>query len=74
MAVCQVDGASWTTLEVTAVVCDDATEVPDAAECYTPRFRQPRENPARVVLEILVDRVLGNAERWRGPDTQEERA
>jgi hypothetical protein len=28
---------------------------------YAARYRQPRENPARVVLEISVDRILGNA-------------
>ncbi|MCZ2829702.1 TIGR03618 family F420-dependent PPOX class oxidoreductase [Modestobacter sp. VKM Ac-2986] len=67
VAVCQVDGACWTTLEGTAVVRDDAAAVADAVARYASRYRQPRENPARVVLEITVDRVLGNAERHRGP-------
>jgi PPOX class probable F420-dependent enzyme len=61
VAVCQVDGARWLTLEGTAVVKDDAESVADAVERYARRYRQPRENPARVVLEISVDRVLGNA-------------
>jgi F420H(2)-dependent biliverdin reductase len=30
-------------------------------ERYARRYRQPRVNPARVVLEIAVDRILGNA-------------
>ncbi len=61
VAVCQVDGARWLTLEGTAVVKDDAASVADAVARYAQRYRQPRENPARVVIEISVDRVLGNA-------------
>jgi F420H(2)-dependent biliverdin reductase len=61
VAVCQVDGRRWLTLEGTAVVRDDAGPVADAVARYAVRYRQPRENPARVVLEISVDRVLGNA-------------
>ena len=61
VAVCQVDGRRWLTLEGTAVVRDDAAAVRDAEERYAQRYRRPRENPARVVLEISVDRVLGNA-------------
>jgi len=60
VAVCQVDGARWLTLEGTAVVKDDAASVADAVERYAQRYRQPRVNPARVVIEISVDRVLGN--------------
>jgi F420H(2)-dependent biliverdin reductase len=61
VAVCQVDGRRWLTLEGTAVVRDDPGAVADAVTRYARRYRQPRENPARVVLEISVDRVLGNA-------------
>jgi PPOX class probable F420-dependent enzyme len=61
VAVCQVDGRRWLTLEGTAVVRDDAASVADAEARYAQRYRQPRENPARVVIEISVDRVLGNA-------------
>ena len=60
VAVCQVDGRRWLTLEGTAVVKDDAASVADAVERYARRYKQPRENPARVVIEISVDRVLGN--------------
>ena len=60
VAVCQVDGARWLTLEGTAVVRVDAASVADAVERYARRYRQPRENPARVVIEISVDRFLGN--------------
>ena len=61
VAVCQVDGRRWATLEGTAVLRDDAASVAEAVERYAARYRQPRENPARVVLEITVDRILGNA-------------
>ena len=66
VAVCQVDGRCWATLEGTAVVREDAASVADAEARYAVRYQQPRVNPARVVLEISIDRVLGNAERWRG--------
>ena len=60
VAVCQVDGRRWLTLEGTAVVRDDAASVADAVARYAVRYRQPRENPARVVIEISVDRMLGS--------------
>ncbi len=61
VAVCQVDGRRWATLEGTAQVRDDAASVADAVARYAVRYRQPRENPARVVIEISVDRILGSA-------------
>jgi PPOX class probable F420-dependent enzyme len=60
-AVCQVEGRRWLTLEGTAVVHDDADRVADAVARYAVRYRQPRENPARVAVEIAVDRILGSA-------------
>jgi F420H(2)-dependent biliverdin reductase len=59
-AVSQVDGRHWSTLEGRAVVRDDPDAVADAVARYARRYRQPRENPLRVVLEIAVSRVLGN--------------
>ena len=61
VAVCQVDGRRWLTLEGTAVVRDDPASVADAERRYAVRYRQPRVNPARVVVEISVDRILGSA-------------
>jgi PPOX class probable F420-dependent enzyme len=61
VAVCQVDGRRWVTLEGSASVRDDRPSVADAEARYARRYRQPRENPQRVVLEISVDRLLGNA-------------
>jgi PPOX class probable F420-dependent enzyme len=71
VAVCQVDGRCWATLEGTAVVREDADAVADAEDRYARRYQRPRVNPARVVLEISVDRVLGNAERWRAPEPEQ---
>jgi PPOX class probable F420-dependent enzyme len=59
VAVCQVDGRRWTTLEGTAVVDADPAVVADAERRYAQRYRVPRPNPARVVLLITVTRVLG---------------
>ncbi|XVV06362.1 pyridoxamine 5'-phosphate oxidase family protein [Actinosynnema sp. CA-248983] len=60
VAVCQVDGARWSTLEGRAVVRQSPAEVADAEQRYARRYRQPRPNPERVVIEIAVTRVLGN--------------
>jgi F420H(2)-dependent biliverdin reductase len=60
VAVCQVEGRRWVTLEGTAVVRDDAAAVADAVARYAVRYRQPRENPARVAIEISVDRILSS--------------
>jgi PPOX class probable F420-dependent enzyme len=61
VAVCQVDGRRWSTLEGLAVLRDDPEAVRDAERRYALRYRTPRPNPLRVVLEIAVSRVLGNA-------------
>jgi F420H(2)-dependent biliverdin reductase len=61
VALCQVEGRRWLTLEGTAVLRDDPASVRDAEDRYARRYKQPRENPRRVVLVISVDRVLGNA-------------
>ena len=57
--VSQVDGRRWSTLEGAAVVRRDADAVADAVRRYAARYRQPRVNPERVVVEIAVRRVLG---------------
>jgi PPOX class probable F420-dependent enzyme len=57
--VSQVEGGRWSTLEGTAVVRRDADAVADAVRRYAVRYRQPRVNPERVVVEIAVQRVLG---------------
>jgi PPOX class probable F420-dependent enzyme len=60
VAVCQVDGRRWSTLEGRAVVRDDPQAVADAEARYAQRYRRPRPNPERVVIEIEITRVLGS--------------
>ncbi|NEB75514.1 TIGR03618 family F420-dependent PPOX class oxidoreductase [Streptomyces sp. SID14478] len=62
VAVCQVDGRRWSTLEGTAVVRTEPERVADAERRYAERYsRAPRPNPDRVVIEIAVLRGTGNA-------------
>ena len=60
VAVCQVDGRRWSTIEGTAEVRADAVDVDEAVRRYAERYRQPRPNPSRVALRITITRVIGN--------------
>ena len=60
VAVTQVDGRRWATVEGRAVVRTDAASVADAERRYAARYKPPRPNPDRVVLEITATRALGN--------------
>ena len=60
VAICQVDGPRWSTVEGTAVVRDDPESVAEAVRRYALRYRQPRPNPARVAIEVSITRVLGS--------------
>jgi len=60
VAVCQVDGRRWSTLEGIAEVRDDEESVAEAVRRYAERYRQPRVNPARVALRITLTHILGN--------------
>lgn len=57
--VSQVDGARWSSLEGVAVLRTDPDSVADAERRYAGRYRVPRVNPRRVVVEITLDRRLG---------------
>ena len=61
VAVCQVDGPRWSTIEGRAVVRDDPESVAEAERRYAERYRRPRPNPQRVVIEVTITRVLGSA-------------
>lgn len=56
----QVEGRWWCTVEGRATVSDDPERVAEAVRRYAERYRQPRPNPERVVIEIEVERLLGN--------------
>ena len=60
IAVCQVEGRRWSTIEGTAEVREDAESVAEAVRRYAERYRQPRENPDRVALRIRVTSSIGN--------------
>ena len=60
VAVCQVDGRRWYTLEGRAEVRTDAESVAEAVSRYAERYRQPRENPDRVAIRIRLSSVIGN--------------
>ncbi|WP_103384728.1 TIGR03618 family F420-dependent PPOX class oxidoreductase [Pseudonocardia dioxanivorans] len=57
--VSQVDGPRWSSLEGVAVLRTDRDSVADAEHRYAQRYRVPRVNPRRVVVEITLDRMLG---------------
>lgn len=60
VAVSQVDGRRWLTLEGDARVVRDEVSVATAVAAYALRYRTPSERPDRVAIEILVDRVMGS--------------
>ncbi|MGI5275623.1 pyridoxamine 5'-phosphate oxidase family protein [Streptomyces rochei] len=66
VAVGQVDGRRWSTLEGVATVRYDAEAVRDAEARYAARYRRPRANPERVVVEIAVRRFLGTVRPGAG--------
>jgi F420H(2)-dependent biliverdin reductase len=61
VAICQVDGPRWITVEGKAVVRTSAEAVEEAVRRYAARYRQPRPNPERVVIEVSVTKVLGSS-------------
>jgi len=61
VAVCQVAGRHWLTITGLASVTDDPTRVAEAMARYAERYRPAKERPDRVVIEIEVDRIVGNA-------------
>jgi hypothetical protein len=61
VAVCQVDGPRWSTVEGLAAVRDDPEAVAEAVRRYAARYRVPRPNPARVAIEVRITKVLGSS-------------
>ncbi|MFI1282009.1 TIGR03618 family F420-dependent PPOX class oxidoreductase [Streptomyces sp. NPDC020858] len=60
-AVGQADGRRWCTLEGPAAIKDDPESVAEAEHRYAERYKPPRVNPNRVVIEITVTRAMGTA-------------
>ncbi|MGX4691205.1 pyridoxamine 5'-phosphate oxidase family protein [Streptomyces sp. JNUCC 63] len=60
VAVCQVDGRRWATLEGRAFVRAEPDRIAEAERRYAERYeRTPAPNPSRVVIEIELTRALG---------------
>ncbi|MEU9172023.1 TIGR03618 family F420-dependent PPOX class oxidoreductase [Streptomyces sp. NPDC048420] len=61
VAVCQLEGRRWATLEGVARVRTEPEQVAEAERRYAERYeRTPRPNPARVVVEISLTRAMGH--------------
>jgi PPOX class probable F420-dependent enzyme len=60
-ALCQVDRARWLTLSGPMQVDTDPGAVADAVRRYAERYRQPRDNPKRVVLIMSVTGLLASS-------------
>ncbi|MCQ6252427.1 TIGR03618 family F420-dependent PPOX class oxidoreductase [Streptomyces samsunensis] len=62
VAVCQLAGRRWATLEGLAVVREEPELIADAVRRYAERYeRTPRPNPDRVLIEITLTRAMGKA-------------
>lgn len=60
VAVTHVDGRRWATIEGRATIKTDAASVADAEHRYAARYKPPRPNPNRVVIQITATKALGN--------------
>ena len=61
VAVTQIDGGRWLSLEGTAVVTDEEARVAEAERRYGERYQAPRPRNDRVAIEVQVTRILGRA-------------
>lgn len=62
--VAQLSGPQWLSIAGSGVIERDPTAVAHAVSLYAARYRQPRENPKRVVIRIAPERMLGSAGLW----------
>lgn len=58
--VAQVDGARWISFAGPARVVREADAVAHAVALYASRYRQPRVNPTRVVIDLQIVSVMGS--------------
>lgn len=59
--VSQVDRGRWITIEGAVRLRTEADIVAQAVEAYAGRYRQPKVREDRVVIEIIIDKVMGRA-------------
>lgn len=60
-AVGQVDGPRWLSLEGPVRLVTQGPGIAAGVEAYARRYRQPKDRPDRVVIEIDVQRIMGHA-------------
>lgn len=65
VAICQVDGGRWLTVYGTAVATLDAERAAEGVRRHAERYRQPKDRPDRVVIEVTVTDIVGTV---RQPD------
>lgn len=59
VALCQVDGFRWVTLEGTAAISVDVDQLSEGVARYTDRYQSaPPDPPGRVVITIAVDNAI----------------
>ncbi|MFS0884199.1 pyridoxamine 5'-phosphate oxidase family protein [Aeromicrobium sp. 179-A 4D2 NHS] len=56
--VAQVAGPQWVSIAGTAEILRDRESVALAERLYAERYRQPKENPRRVVIAITPEKVM----------------
>ncbi len=61
VALCQLDGARWSTISGLAVIRTDPAAITEGEKRYSTRYRVPRPNPGRVVIEIAITEILGSS-------------
>ena len=61
VAICQIEGPRWITVEGKARVLAEPEAVEEAVRRYAARYRQPRVNPERVAIEVSITKVLGSS-------------
>ena len=59
--VSQVDRGRWITIEGTVRLRTEADVVAQAVEAYAGSYRKPKVREDRVVIEIMIDKVMGRA-------------
>lgn len=58
VALCQVDGRRWLTVEGDATVVQDPGEVAESMRRYAERYRVLQPDPERVVIVVRADRLM----------------
>jgi len=61
VALCQVDGGRWITIEGTSQVIEDPEAIANAVARYATRYRPLEFDPQRVLVEITADKIMSSA-------------